>query len=59
MALFGEINRLQEKINRIAPQVSPPELKMHIFQAGEEVLENKSRWELSVYFESKEESLAL
>ena len=59
MALFNEINRLQEKINRIAPRVSPPELKMHIFQAGEEVLENKSRWELSVYFESKEESLAL
>ena len=56
MALFNEINRLQEKINRIAPQVSPSELKMHIFRAGEEVLENNSRWEMSVYVEGKEES---
>jgi len=59
MALFGEINRLQEKINRIAPRVSPPELKMNIFQAGEEIPENKSPWEMSVYVESKEESLGL
>ena len=59
MALFNEINRLQEKINRIAPKVSPPELKMNIYQSGDEILENKSRWEISIYVESKEESLAL
>ena len=59
MALFNEINRLQEKINRIAPKVSPPELKMNIYQSGDEIPENKSRWEISVYVESKEESLAL
>ena len=59
MALFAEINRLQEKINRIAPRVSPPELKMNIFQSGEEIPENKSAWEMSVYVESKEESLGL
>tara|TARA_Y100001968_G_scaffold35003_1_gene26863 strand:- start:128 stop:337 length:210 start_codon:yes stop_codon:yes gene_type:complete len=58
MDLFNKINRLQEKINRIAPKVSTLELKMHIFQAGEEVLENKSRWEMSVYVEGKEESWA-
>ena len=59
MALFNEINRLQEKINRIAPRVSPPELKMNIFQAGEEIPENKSPWEINIYIESKEESLGL
>ena len=59
MALFNEINRLQEKINRIAPQVSPPELKMNIYQAGEEIPENKSPWKMSVYVESQEESLGL
>ena len=59
MALFNEINRLQEKINRIAPKVSPPELKMNVYQSGDEIPENKSRWEISIYVESKEESLAL
>ena len=59
MALFNEINRLQEKINRIAPRVFPPELKMNIYQAGEEIPEYKSPWEMSVYVESKEESLGL
>ncbi len=59
MALFNEINRLQEKINRIAPKVSPPELKMNIYQSGDEIPEKKSRWEISIYVESKEESLAL
>ena len=59
MALFNEINRLQEKINRIAPQIAPPELKMNIFQAGDEIPENRSPWEMSVYVESKEETLAL
>ena len=59
MALFGEINRLQEKINRIAPRVSPPELRMNIYQSGEEIPENRSPWEINIYIESKEESLAL
>ena len=58
MALFNEINRLQEKINRISPRVSPPELRMNIYQSGEEVPENKSPWEMSVYVEGKEESWA-
>ncbi len=59
MALFNEINRLQEKINRIAPQIAPPKLKINIYQAGEEIPEKKSPWEMSVYVESKEESLGL
>ena len=37
MGLSNEINRLQEKINRIAPKVSPPELKMNIYQSGDEI----------------------
>ena len=58
MALFNEINRLQEKINRIAPQIAPPKLKMNIHQSGEEIPENKSPWEMSVYVEGKEENWA-
>ena len=53
MALFNEINRLQEKINRIAPRVFPPELKMNIYQAGEEIPKNSSLRSVSSYLLGK------
>ena len=58
MALFNEINRLQDKVNKLSPKINPPVLEMNFIKAGDEVPE-PSPWSLTVYIESKEETLGL
>ena len=52
MALDREISSLRRRLNRIAPMVQPPELKMHIIGASEPVPAH-SVWELVIKIEDR------
>ena len=56
MDLSRDIEAVKRRINKIAPKVNPPELKMNIY--SEEEWNNKkptseSQWELNLIIEEK------
>ena len=56
MDLSRELDACKRRINKIAPAVNPPELKMNIY--SEEEWDNKkptcqSKWELNLVIEEK------
>jgi len=58
MGFDRELANLWRRLNSIAPQVAPPTLKMHVIRSSEPV-PTATAWEMSVYIESKEQTLHL
>ena len=53
MGLARDIAAMRRRLNKIAPIVSPPKLKMHIIQAGMKPPKVTSHWEMIVYLEPR------
>ena len=53
MDISRDIAAMRRRLNKIAPIVSPPELKMHIIQAGMKPPKATSHWEMIVYVEPR------
>ena len=58
MSTRREIEALRKRLNKIVPIVSPPELSMTII-SGDDPVPDPSPWNLTLYIESKKETLAL
>ena len=58
MGLDRELANLRRRLNSIAPQVVPPTLKMHVTRESDPV-PTPTAWEMSVYIESKKQTLPL
>ena len=58
MGLDRELANLRRRLNSIAPQVVPPTLKMYVIRDSDPV-PTPTAWEMSVYIESKEQTLPL
>ncbi len=54
MGIERELANLCRRLNKIVPIVSPPELRMHIIQAGMKAPNVTSHWEMIVYVEPRE-----
>ena len=58
MGLDRELANLRRRLNSIAPQVVSPTLKMHVIRASDPIPATTA-WEMSVYIESKKQTLPL
>jgi len=58
MGLDRELSNLRRRLNSIAPQIAPPTLKLHVLRASDPV-PTATAWEMSVYIESKKQTLPL
>ena len=58
MGLDRELANLRRHLNSIVPQVVPPSLKMHVIRDSDAV-PTATAWEMSVYIESKKQTLPL
>ena len=56
MSISKELDGLMRRIRKISPQVNPPTLSMNIVSEGMELPE-PSPWALTIYIESKKETL--
>ena len=56
MGLERDIASIRRRLNKIEPIVNPPELKMQVI-SGNDPVPVASPWSLTVYIESKEETL--
>ena len=55
MGLDREIEAMRRRLNKIVPQVRPPQLKFLVFNEGEKNPTSGSQWELSCMIERKPE----
>ena len=58
MSISRELDGLMRRVRKISPRINPPTLSMNIFSEGMELPEPNS-WSLTVYIESREETLGL
>jgi len=58
MGLERELSSLRRRLNKIAPMVQPPTLSMTVI-SGDDPVPDPSPWNLTIYIESKKETLAL
>ena len=58
MGLERELSSLRRRLNKIAPMVQPPKLSMTVI-SGDDPVPAPSPWNMTIYIESKEETLAL
>ena len=60
MGLERELEAMRRRLNRIAPSVSPPELKVNIFNESDyknkKIPLSESKWELNLIIEEKPEN---
>ena len=52
MGIERELENLRKRLNRLAPEIVPPKLKMHILGASDEAPKG-SAWEMIVRIEPK------
>ena len=57
MSTRREIEALRKRLNAIVPIISPPELSITII-SGDDPVPAPSPWNLTIYIESKEQTLA-
>ena len=53
MNFSNELRRLKAKLDRIAPIVSPPQLRVVMLGANEEAPDNLTIWDLPIRIENK------
>ena len=58
MSTRRELEALRRRLNKIVPLIQPPELSMTVI-SGDDPVPDPSPWNLTLYIESKEETLAL
>ena len=58
MSTRREIEALRKRLNKIVPIISPPELSVTVI-SGSDPVPAPSPWNLTIYIESKKETLAL
>jgi hypothetical protein len=58
MSTRRELEALRRRLSKILPIVQPPELSMTVI-SGDDPMPDPSPWNLTLYIESKKETLAL
>ena len=58
MGLERDIAAMRRRLNKIVPMVQPPELSVTVI-SGNDPAPDPSPWNLTIYIESKKETLAL
>ena len=58
MSTRREIEALRKRLNKIVPIISPPDLSVTVI-SGDDPVPDPSPWNLTIYIESKKETLAL
>ena len=58
MSTSREIEAMKRRLAKLVPIVSPPELSVTVI-SGDDPVPDPSPWNLTIYIESKEETLAL
>ena len=58
MSTRREIEALRKRLNKIVPIISPPELSVTVI-SGDDPIPEPNPWNLTIYIESKKETLAL
>ena len=58
MGLERDIAAMRRRLNKIVPMVHPPELSVTVI-SGSDPVPAPSPWNLTIYIESKKETLAL
>ena len=58
MSTSRELEALRRRLNKIVPLISPPELSVTVI-SGDDPVPDPSPWNLTIYIESKEQTLAL
>ena len=58
MSTRREIEALRKRLNKIVPIISPPDLSVTVI-SGDDPVPDPSPWNLTIFIESQEETLAL
>ncbi len=58
MSTSREIEALRKRLNKIVPIISPPELSVTVI-SGDDPIPAPNPWNLTIYIESRKETLAL
>ena len=58
MGLERDIAAMRRRLNKIVPQIQPPELKMNVI-SGSDPVPAPSPWAMTIYIENKKETLGL
>ena len=58
MSTSREIEALRKRLNKIVPIISPPDLSVTVI-SGDDPVPDPSPWNLTIYIESRKETLAL
>ena len=58
MSTSRELEAIKRRLNKIAPMVSPPELSVTVI-SGDDPIPEPNPWNLTIFIESKEQTLAL
>ena len=58
MGLERDIAAMRRRLNKIVPMVQPPKLSMTVI-SGDDPVPAPSPWNMTIYIESKGETLAL
>ena len=57
MSTSRELEALRRRLNKIVPLISPPDLSITVI-SGDDPVPDPSPWNLTIYIESQEQTLA-
>ena len=58
MSTRRELEAIRRRLNKLVPIISPPELSITVI-SGDDPVPDPSPWNLTIYVETKEQTLAL